>query len=58
LSSAKPGKEASPATWSHSLIASWSLGSRLMTGPKNAVPPGGPKWMIGVPTSLPVSASA
>ena len=58
LSSAKPGKEASPTTWSHSRIASWSLGSRLMTGPKNAVPSGGPKWMIGVPTSLPVSASA
>jgi hypothetical protein len=52
------GKEASPTTWSHSRIASWSLGSRLMTGPKNAVPSGGPKWMIGVPTSLPVSASA
>jgi len=29
-----------------------------MTGPKNAAPSGGPKWMIGVPTSLPVSDSA
>src|SRR5260370_22035234 len=39
LSSAKPGKEASPTTWSHSRTASASLGSRLMTGPKKAVPP-------------------
>ena len=29
-----------------------------MTGPKNATPSGGWKWMIGVPTSLPVSESA
>ena len=29
-----------------------------MTGPKNAVPSGGRKCRIGVPTSRPVSASA
>jgi hypothetical protein len=29
-----------------------------MTGPKKAVPAGGLNWMIGVPTSLPVSDSA
>ena len=47
LSSAKPGKPASPTTWSHSSVAESSLGSRLITGPKNATPSGGSKWMIG-----------
>jgi hypothetical protein len=45
-------------TLSHSGTASASLGRRLTTGPKNPTPPGGWKWMIGVPTSLPVSARA
>ena len=58
LSSAKPGNEASPTTWSHRRTASSGLGSRLITGPKKATPSGGCTWMIGVPTSLPVSASA
>ena len=56
LSSAKPGKLARPRTLSHSGTASASLGRPLTTGPKNATPSGGWKWMIGVPTSLPVSA--
>jgi hypothetical protein len=30
----------------------------MITGPKKAVPAGGLNWMIGVPTSLPVSDSA
>ena len=58
FSSAKPGKRARPMTWSHSSPACSSDGSRLITGPKNATPSGGSKWMIGVPTSLPVSDSA
>jgi len=29
-----------------------------MTGPENAAPSAGPKWMMGVPTSFPVRASA
>ena len=58
LSSAKPGNDASATTWSHSATASSSAGSRLMTGPKKATPSGGRKCRIGVPTSLPVRASA
>ena len=45
-------------TWSQSPAASSADGSLLMTGPKNAVPPGGWKCRIGVPTSRPVRASA
>ena len=56
--SAKPGKLARPITWSHSSAACSSSGSRLMTGPKKATPCGGRKCRIGVPTSLPVRASA
>ena len=58
MSSANPSNPASPTTWSHSRTASASLGSRLITGPKNAFPSGGENCRIGVPTSLPVSASA
>src|SRR5690349_5197235 len=58
LSSAKPGKAARAVTWSHSRTASSRLGSLLITGPNRAAPSGGLNWMIGVPTSLPVSASA
>ena len=41
LSSAKPGKPARPVTWSQSRTASSGPGSRLITGPKKAVPSGG-----------------
>ena len=58
LSSAKPGKPARAVTWSQSRTASSGPGSLLITGPKNAAPSGGLKWMIGVPTSRPVSDSA
>ena len=58
LSSANPGKRARPTTWSHSSPACSSDGSRLITGPKNARPSGGSSCRIGVPTSLPVAASA
>jgi hypothetical protein len=39
-------------------MASSGSGRRLITGPKKAGPAGGPNWMIGVPTSRPVSPSA
>ena len=58
LISAKPGKPASAMTWSHSSAGVVGIGSRLITGPKNAVPPGGWKCRIGVPTSRPVRTSA
>ena len=58
LISANPGKRANPITWSHSSSAWSSRGRRLITGPENATPLGGSKWMIGVPTSLPVCAKA
>lgn len=41
LISAKPGNPASPITWSKSRTASCGACSRLMTGPKNAIPSGG-----------------